>query len=266
MKIAFIASGSKGNCTYININDKHILIDVGISMKRINKELLINFGIDLDDIDMIMITHAHIDHIQSLGAIMRKYNNIKFIIPDKVREDIILKNGTHIPNDRVIQVDTSLIGRTMVVYLYEVNHDVPCFAYKIVDQINKESYLHLSDNGGIKKKDLIERFKSCTYYGIESNHDLTLQILDEKRHEGLKRRVLGYYGHTHNADAMELCFRLVDSNTRGIIFHHLSEECNNEELAKETHEALISIWGNKTQFKNITMKYARQNEVVILND
>lgn len=264
MEIAFLASGSKGNVTYVNINDKHILIDVGISMKKINERLLLTYGIDLEDIDLVIITHAHGDHILSLSAIHDKYEHIKFIIPNSVQNDILEKKRFRVKKDRLIDITKPLIGKTMIVYPYEINHDVSCFAYKLEDKINKETYLHIADNGGILKKDLIERFKGCTYYAIESNHDLTMQILDEKRNELLKRRVLGYYGHTHNAEAMNLAMKLVDNNTRGIIFHHLSEECNNEKMSQKTHTALISIWGEKTRFRNIDMKYARQNEVVVL--
>lgn len=264
MNIAFIGSGSKGNCTYININDNHILIDVGLSMKKINYGLLSEYGIDLSDINIVIITHAHTDHIGSLKSIIKNFPNIKYMVPKKIQENIIEKAKVHIPQERQIPIERSVVGKTMVVYAYEINHDVPCFAYKIIDKMNNESYLHISDNGGIKKKELKELFKGCTYYAIESNHDLTLQILDPTRHEGLKRRVLGYYGHTHNAEAMDLAFNLATGETKGIIFHHLSEECNTEELAKDTHDNLLGIWGERTKFKEIKIRYARQDEVVIL--
>ena len=131
---------------------------------------------------------------------------------------------------------------------------------------NDETYVHICDNGKLWDKDIIALLHNKDYYSIESNHDLTLQINDITRHEGLKRRVLGAYGHTNNVDAIDLAFKLIGDKTKGIMFNHLSEHCNDEELCKLTHDNMIAIWGKKTEFKDISLVYARQNEIVRMEE
>lgn len=145
-----------------------------------------------------------------------------------------------------------------------MKHDKFCNGYIIDEHETDETYVHIADNGKIWDKGTIDMLSNYDYYSIESNHDRTMQLLDKKRHEGLKRRVLGAYGHTNNYDAIELASKLVGTRTKSIIFNHLSEECNSPELAKEVHENYIATWGLKTEFKDIKIQYAKQNEVVKL--
>ena len=262
MKIISLGSGSKGNCMYVGLDGLNLLFDVGLSMKGINEKLIMSIGIDLEEIDLILITHQHSDHIKSYGAIGRKYPHITFILPKEIKEDIF-KITAFIPA-KLITVEGVRKGRVANITPFRLNHDVPCYGYVIQDNITKETYAHIADNGGVVNKDKVELLTGHTYYGIESNHDKNMQILDETRHEGLKRRVLGYYGHTDNATAMEFAMRVATPNTKGIMFHHISEDCNDIELAQNIHQELIKIWGKVTLFKNITIKYATQDDWVEL--
>ncbi len=263
MDVYSLSSGSKGNCTLVMTSKHNLLIDVGGSMKKINERLMISNGIDLEDVTIIYITHEHTDHIQSFKTIYNKYPNIIFITNSSVKN--VMKEKFGIEDEKRIKVVyTESKGRYLDLTPFELNHDVECYGLMIYDKIIDESYVHIADNGKLYDKKTIELLYNKDYYSIESNHDLTLQILDTKRHEGLKRRVLGFYGHTNNVDAIELAFKLVGDKTKGIVFNHLSEECNNEQLCKDTHDSLIGIWGKRTEFKNIKLSYARQNEIIKL--
>ena len=265
MEIISLASGSKGNCWYLNINGKNVLIDVGISMKQINIRLMQYVGIDLEDIDLVFITHRHIDHVRSLHTILKTYDNVKFVAPKVVFNEYTKEFKHFIPKTHRIELteDYTLNGNHFDVMNIKINHDVSTFAYKFIENGSNDTFMFIADNGGILKNYIIDKMKNCTYYAIESNHDLTQQIFSQ-RDTLLKRRVLSYYGHTHNAEAINLAFRLITSKTKGIIFHHLSHECNTEELARATHNTLIEIWGKKTEFRGVDIKYARQDEVVTL--
>lgn len=267
MLVSFLASGSKGNVTLVQTNNNNILIDVGLSMKRINERLLVYHGIDLEDVSVVCITHRHGDHIQGLVPIINKYEHIKFIIHPKVLEDLLKEKKIRIPKDRLIEVNRNqIVGNSISVKLFELKHDVPCFGFHITDKVDGESYGHISDNGGWIPEDIIAMLEGASYLGIESNHDLTMQILDKKRDGLLKRRVLGGWGHTHNVVAFRLAVKLTTNNTKGIIFHHLSEECNTIELASRTHDELMTIWGERTRFKHVNIQYAKQNEVVSIGE
>ena len=267
MQIYSLASGSKGNCTLICTEKHNILIDVGLSMKKINEALLMSEGLTLDDVDIVLLSHSHIDHIQAVKTIYNKYKHIQFI-SNKITYDecnevhkVIMDKDRFNFNSSESFVD--MYGNElMFIESFPLNHDKECQGYMITS--NSESYVHIADNGKLWDKDIIEHLHNKKYYSIESNHDRTLQINDMKRHEGLKRRVLGAYGHTNNVDAMELAFKLIGDKTRSIVFNHLSDECNSLELASTTHNNLISIWGKKTEFKNIKIQYAEQERIIKL--
>ena len=262
MRIYSLASGSKGNCTLIATQNINILIDVGLSMKSINEKLMISYGIDLEDIKLILISHSHIDHVSAVKTIYNKYPHIKFYCSEIVYDELNVQFNIKFDIDRFIISSNHTNGSDINITPFELKHDKECQGYMICEKYTSETYVHIADNGKLWDKDIIELLHNKEYYSIESNHDLTLQILDKKRHEGLKRRVLGAYGHTSNVDAMELTFKLIGDNTKSIIYNHLSEECNSPKLASEIHQNLIAIWGKKTEFKNIKIQYAKQNEIV----
>lgn len=265
MQLVSLGSGSKGNSTYIDIGGKHILIDAGLSMKRINDELLIECGIDLDDIELIFITHEHSDHIQSIPTIYKTYPHIKLVATQDVFEGLLQRTKLHVDKESriVVQDNNVLKGNGFDVKPVRINHDVPTYAFLFTEKASGERLCFIADNGGITKNSIVQTMTGFDYYVLESNHDLTKQIFSQ-RHEGLKRRVLNYYGHTHNAYAIEFIMRVVRNNTKAVLFNHLSEECNTEELCQSTHRELIKIWGRVTDFKTIELKYARQNESVRL--
>lgn len=261
MELISLSSGSRGNSFYANINGVNILVDVGLSMKKINEKLLINVGIDLDDIDLILITHRHGDHIQSLHTIVKSYPHISILSHKSVFEEYTEHKKTYIP--KRIEIDNVYKGSKIDIKAIKLNHDVACYGYVMTDKSNGETFCFMADNGGVSFKDY-DMFKGFTYYAIESNHDETLEINHPTRELLTKRRSLGWYGHTSNINAIKFVLEIVTNNTKGIIFHHLSEECNSEELARETHLNYIRIFGEIRNTNHIQFTYARQNESVRL--
>ena len=258
MEVYSLFSGSSGNSTLVYTAKYNLLIDCGVSMKRLNEQLMIAKGIDLEDINYLVITHSHIDHIQSFKTIYNKHKHINFIV-----EDIVLDMISEHFNKFDWDMDR-FDWKPHIISPFELNHDVPCFGYSIKDETTNEEYVHFADNGAFWDKDMIEYLKGAEYYSIESNHDRTLQVLDNKRHEGLKRRVLSPFGHSNNYDAMQLAFKLVGENTKSILFNHLSDECNSIELATDIHQNMLAIFGKKTEFKNIKIQYGLKNVAVKL--
>lgn len=260
MRVYSLASGSRGNCTLVMLDGLNILIDVGLSMKQINQKLMISVGIDLEEINYVFISHEHADHVMGFKPIYNKYKHIQFLTNNSVIKFIVEKFNI-VDHERIKPLLFETFFGTFSLFPFELNHDVECYGLHVSEH-DTEHYTHICDNGGLYDKDLIERLSNSTYYSIESNHFRMWQVMDNKRHEGLKRRVLGFYGHQNNYDAMSLAFKLIGNKTKGIIFNHLSEECNDEQELAEFHEEMIGIWGHKTEFKNIEIQYARQNEVI----
>jgi phosphoribosyl 1,2-cyclic phosphodiesterase len=271
MNIISLASGSKGNSTLILTTKYNLLVDVGLSMKRINKLLLMSEGIDLNDINFILISHMHFDHIQSFNTIFNKYSHIKFVMDSVLKKEVDEHFKKTYDIDRFVLLKENSKGNNLTINSFVVSHDRYALSYIIKDEISGESLVFICDNGmyPYKLKEIEYLKTPHTYYMVESNYDMYSQYIDETRNELLKRRVLSTNGHSDNFNAIEKVTTMLEmsNNTicKGVMFHHLSEHCNSEELASKSHNAYISTWGKKNITKDIKITYARQQEIVRLN-
>ena len=151
-------------------------------------------------------------------------------------------------------------GSTFELTVFPLNHDKACVGFAINDY--NETYVHIADNGSFWDKNLIEQLSDKEYYNIESNYDVELTYFDEKRKTILKRRCLSSKGHSSNIEAISLTLRLVGENTKCVMFNHLSEETNSEELAIKWHMKHLEIWNKLEDTKHILFSYALQNDIV----
>lgn len=211
MKFFSLASGSSGNCFLIDNGKQRILIDVGISYNKI-KEKLESLNYKIEDIDYILITHEHVDHIRAL----------KSFPSDK------LYSGVNIPgiNKILIKNEEIRLGDYLIL-TYPLSHDVACCGYRIT--VNNESLVYLTDTGYVSYK--IKPFiNNATYYVFESNHDVKM-LMDSNRPFFLKSRILADDGHLSNEDASELICEAIGKETKEIYLAHVSRDCNSKELA-----------------------------------
>ena len=105
MKVSVLASGSKGNCTYIESNNTRILIDLGMSSLYVEKKL-ISLGINPDDISSIFITHTHTDHIAGLKVFIKKHHPKVFMTNDMYNELSNIVSDYEILENRVLLIYT----------------------------------------------------------------------------------------------------------------------------------------------------------------
>lgn len=272
MRVFSLKSGSRGNCTLVVTSNHNLLIDVGYSMKRIEQDLLISYGIDFEDISFILITHNHTDHILSFNAIYNKHKHIKFVTDKQLKLSIEQKNKKEYDDERFFFVDGVVDGNELMIGNFEVTHDTYCLSWVIRDKKDSSGLCFIADNGMMPYKvndiDLLKI--PYTHYCIESNYDQYLQYLDSKRDIRLKRRVLSNKGHSDNFNAIQkltsiltvLDLREEEKVIQSVLFTHLSEDCNSEEKAMNSHNAFIETWGHKTVLKNVNIQYAKQNEII----
>lgn len=252
MKAVVLASGSKGNSTLVFDSNTKILIDFGMSYNYI-KTKLEELDIDIDDINAILITHTHIDHIKGLDLLIRNNNPIIYATIELEKElKKIFPKGNYKIYDEITN-----IGDLYIEY-FKTSHDSGESLGFIVSN-NKKSLVYLTDTGCIKEK-LYDKLKNRDLYIIESNHDIDMLCLGSYPYE-LKRRILGDKGHLSNKDMCEHFVRLMGKNTDTVVLAHLSKENNTEEKAlSEFKKSLLD--NNKKIKKIIVAKQDEKTEII----
>ena len=250
MKVSVLSSGSKGNCTYVETKNHKILIDIGTSSLYVEK-CLKSIGINPSNIDIVLITHAHIDHVAGLKVFSKRYHPLVYI-SDKIQKEAKL-NIENVSGDEEINIDGDIKIKSI-----KLSHDVTDIKGYIIEEDNS-SVVYITDTGYINEKN----FKYITnknVYIFESNHDVEMLMNNPRYPHHTKIRILSDKGHLSNKDSAYYLTKIIGKNTHKIILAHLSEQNNTEELALSTLKESL----NK---KNIVIKdisAARQNKMTEL--
>ena len=255
MKFCPIASGSSGNCIYAGSDSHSVLIDAGISGKRIEAGL---HGIDRDakDIDALLLTHEHSDHIKGIGILARRYGIP--IYATQGTADAIRQMTTvgKIPDGlmHVVKPDVPFTIGDLTIKAFSVSHDAAePVGYRI--ECGGKSAAVATDMGEYTDY-TVEHLQKLDVLLIESNHDL--HMLQAGRYPYyLKRRIMGEKGHLSNDDCGHLLCRLLHDDVRHVYLGHLSHENNYEALAFETvsQEVTMGDCPYKAQDFDITIAH-----------
>lgn len=236
LKYCSIGSGSSGNCHYIGYKDTNILVDAGLSGKRITTGLdYIN--VDIENIKGIFITHEHSDHIKGAGIISRKYDipifaNVKTwcAMKDKLGD---IKDS----NMKVFENDRSYSLGDLIIRPFSISHDASdAVGYNFYAENEKMSIA--TDIGMITDNIRRHLYKSKLVV-LESNYDPNMLMMGSYPYS-LKKRVMSDTGHLSNEDAAKFCIDLVKEGTERILLAHLSKENNFPELAYETSKSILA--------------------------
>jgi phosphoribosyl 1,2-cyclic phosphodiesterase len=237
-----VGSGSKGNATLLFDEETLIQIDMGLPMRRITAALE-SINKNKSDLQGILITHEHTDHIKNLSMYKGK-------VP------IYASKGTIDYFDHeVVPFDSFEIG-TLSVIPFMTSHDAANpVGYVVIS--GKTKLVYLTDSGYVPEESL-DYLKDADYYIMESNHDLKM-LMKSNRPAVLKRRIKGDEGHLSNVDSAIYLSELVGPKTKEIYLAHLSEECNLPELALEAYRKTFK---KKEVPYDIDIICLKQNEAV----
>ena len=230
MKVKVIASGSKGNCTLIRTEKLNILIDIGINYQYLCSELE-KVNLIPKDINAVLITHIHSDHIKGLASLVKK-TNLKVYILKEMYEEIIKK----VSSQNIYYYEDPLYIEDIKIKLIRISHDVEGVGFIIEN--NNSSMVYITDTGYINEK-YFNDMKNKNLYILESNHDEEM-VMEGPYPYILKQRVLSDHGHLSNNTAAEYLLNIVGNNTKKIVLAHISENNNTETLALETTKNLLS--------------------------
>jgi len=232
MRLCSIASGSSGNCIYVGTEATHLLVDTGISGKR-TEQGLNEIGVSLRDIDGILVTHEHSDHISGLGVISRKYGIPIYAAPGTI--DAIMNTGSVGKIDTSlfnrIQADEKLMIKDIAVHPMRVSHDAAePMAYRFAYGNKKIGII--TDLGKFNDY-TVASLQGLDAVLLEANHDINMLQVGPYPYY-LKQRILGDRGHLSNEVSGRLLSRILHDGMKKIILGHLSKENNMAELAYET--------------------------------
>lgn len=225
-----LASSSKGNSVYIRLGDDEILIDVGISTKRLC-DALKAVGTELSAIKAIFITHEHSDHIAALEVLSKKYSIPIHFTEPSAREYLRHHKSEHAANASLIHplIYTEQIG-SITVRSFATSHDSAASVGFIVTDGSDEHTVAIATDLGYITDEVSDSLIGIQNVILESNHDENMLLCGAYPYD-LKRRILSNRGHLSNEAAAAFVCRLAASGTKRIMLAHLSQDNNLPELA-----------------------------------
>lgn len=238
MKVCVLASGSKGNSTYVATTSTSLLIDLGPSCAYVEKELK-EINVTPTQIDGILITHTHVDHVGGLRVFLKKYNSRVYLTKkmyDELDNTIVINNPIIIDSDfSISDIDIKVI---------KTSHDVADSNGYILEN-NGKSVVYITDTGYIHFKNH-KRLQNRSLYIMESNHDVEL-LMNGSYPYPLKQRILGDRGHLSNQDSSYYLSHFIGRDTECVILAHLSEDNNTSDLALKTLKYTLEKEGQKVE-------------------
>ena len=229
MKVCVLSSGSKGNTTYIESNNAKILIDAGNSSKYILTKLA-ELKVIPSELDAILITHTHVDHVKGLQNLLKKINPCVYMTEKMYPYLDFIENYQFIKDNKIKIKDLDID-------VIKTSHDTDDSVGYIVSNMDK-SIVYITDTGYINQK-YFPILTNRDIYIMESNHDV--EMLNNGRYPfELRQRILSDKGHLSNYDSAKYLAKFIGNKTKYILLAHLSEENNTEELAYNTLKDRLS--------------------------
>lgn len=257
MRLCSIASGSSGNCIYVGSDRTHLLIDAGISKKRIEDGLR-ELGIAGESLCGILVTHEHSDHIQGLGVFSRKYKIPIYATRGTIQGIRDYKNLGKMPEGllREIEVDRQFELGDLSVEAFAISHDAnEPSGYRIS---GGEHSVAVATDLGVYDDYTVSKLQNLDAIVLEANHDIHMLEVGSYPYY-LKQRVLGRQGHLSNELSGRLLCDILHKNLKYVLLGHLSKENNYSELAYETVKMEVKMSEIPYQPEDFGMEVAKRD-------
>lgn len=233
MRLTTFASGSTGNCALLTMDGVHILLDAGISCRRICEHLSLS-GVRSEDLAAILITHEHSDHIAGLATLLKRCA-APVCAPRAVAGSLDRTVAGVAARLRVVNPGEPFSLGGLSLRCFSTSHDT---AQSVGWRVEGEHSFALATDTGCVTPEVEAGLLGAEAVLIEANHDVDM-LLSGPYPWHLKRRILSERGHLSNADCAALAVRLAESGTRQILLGHLSRENNSPARAFGTVAAAL---------------------------
>ena len=240
MKVKFLSlsSGSSGNCYYLGTNTYGILIDAGIGVRTIKKYLK-EYGLALERIRAVFVTHDHADHIKSVGTLGEKYGIPIYATPEihiGINKNYCMTEKLSAKSIHYIHKETPLQLEDFRITAFEVPHDgTDNVGYCI--EVGGKTFSFLTDLGEITPT-AAQYICRTNHLVIEANYDEEMLKMGPYPYH-LKQRISSSNGHMCNRDTAEFLANNMNDQLKNIWLCHLSKDNNHPELALKTAEFIF---------------------------
>ena len=229
-KFCSLFSGSTGNSLLIESDNAKILIDAGESAKKIVSALSL-VDTDISEIDAILVTHEHSDHVKSLGTISKKYNIPIYANQETWNAMPEQKQKILDTNQKIFEVNSEFEIKDLSFKPFHIPHDAanPC-GFNV---FCKDKKISIATDLGHVTPEIMANLEKSSFILLESNYDP--DILKYSRYPfSLKQRISGPLGHLSNDTSGKIISSLIKTGLNSVMLGHLSKENNFPELAYKT--------------------------------
>lgn len=234
LSVCVLASGSRGNATYISDGRTAILIDAGLSGVEIQRRMAAK-GLNPDSLDAILVSHEHTDHIKGVGVLSRRFSLAVYI------------------NDGTRQASGTALGKLSGVYPFTCGHtfaigSLAIHPFSISHDAEDPAGFTIACNGakvglatdlGIVTGVVKTHLKACDLLILEANHDARM-LIEGPYPWPLKQRIRGRGGHLSNDDTALLLETLRHDRLAHVILAHLSDENNTPDKARQAVKTVLN--------------------------
>ncbi len=260
MRLCPIASGSSGNSIYIGSDTTHIMIDAGISGKRICEGLNM-LNVDPKEISGLLVTHEHSDHIQGIGVMARKYGIPIYASKGTIDAFRTMKSCGDIDESliNIVKADERFTIGDLLIRPVKISHDAAePIAFTVESEHRKASVI---TDLGIYNDYIVAALEGSNVILAESNHDVRMLQVGPYPYY-LKQRILSDHGHLSNENCGRMVSRVLHDGVKEIILGHLSKENNIPELAYEA--VRLEIEASDTPYKgnDFPIRVARRDQPI----
>lgn len=258
MKLLSIASGSSGNCIFVGNDHTCILIDAGISKKRI-EEGLNTIGLTLRDMDAVLVTHEHSDHINGLGVLSRACYAPIYCTTGTKAGIFYSSSLGKLDEEQFLDIKAGedFTVNDITVSPMRISHDANDPVAFTFHDGNK--HIGVATDMGCVTDENEEKLRGMDAILLEANHDLNMLQVGPYPYY-LKQRIMGDKGHLSNETAGRFLSRLVHDDLKYILLGHLSHENNYPQLAYEAVRLEITMGNNPYQAGDFDIRVAKRKE------
>ena len=231
--LSVLASGSRGNSTYVATERAHLLVDGGLSAREIERRLL-SIGASPKDLSGIVVTHEHVDHVRGVGTLSRRYK-----LPVYLNKQTHL----HLPDSvgRLDQKEEFVTGRSfsiedVTIHPFAISHDgVDPVGFTLANGSVKRG---VCTDLGAATKLVYRHLEHCSVLILEANHDMEM-LKNGPYPWPVKQRIKSRIGHLSNEQSVDVLSRVFSENLQEVVLAHMSEANNSSDMVLETFNSIL---------------------------